>query len=97
MYNNMKGQTLIELLLPIGIMAVILPALLFGLMSTRTGKVQQQQRLRAIALLKQTQEAVRNVREKGWVAFAVNGTYYPSITGTTWSLVSGTDTIDGFT
>lgn len=95
--TNQKGQTLIELLLAIGLMAVILPALFVGLMTARSGKVQQRQRLQATAVLKEAEEAVRSVREKGWSTFAVDGTFHPEITGSSWSLASGSATSNGFT
>lgn len=95
-----KGQTIVELLLVIGLAAIILPAILTGLVASRSGKVQQSQRLEAVALLKETQEAVRNVRENDWNTFAVNGTYYPTIAGSAWTLTSCSPpcpVINGFT
>ena len=93
----MKGQALVELLLAIGLAAIILPAILTGLVATRSGRVQQNQRLEAITILKETQEAVRNVREAGWNTFAVNGTYHPLISGSSWSLASGSAVTNGYT
>ena len=92
-----RGQTLVELLLAIGIAAVVLPALFLGLMSARSGRAQQKQRLEATALLKETKEAVRNVREKGWATFAVNGTFHTEISGSSWTLATGSATVNGFT
>ena len=91
------GQTLIELLILIGIASVFLPALLTGLVASREGKAQQQQRLEAASILKETNEAVRIVREAGWEAFAVNGQYHPVISGNTWSLATGSATTGNFT
>jgi type II secretory pathway pseudopilin PulG len=94
----MRGQTIVELLLVIGLSAIILPALLTGLVASRSGKAQQSQRLEAVALLKETEEAVRNVREKDWNTFAVNGTYYPTILGSSWVLTPcPCPAINGFT
>lgn len=97
--NNCKrrGQSLVELLLVIGLLSLLLPVLANGLISSREGKVQQQQRLAATALLKETEEAVRSVREQGWTTFAVNGTFHPEVSGSSWSLVAGSDTVNGFT
>jgi len=92
-----KGQSLIELLITIGLAAILLPALLTGLVASRNGKAQQDQRLQGVALLKEAQEAVRVVREASWTTFAADGTYHPVISGSTWSLISGTETINGFT
>ncbi len=84
-------------MLAIGLSAILLPAILTGLVSSREGQAQQTQRVEASSLLKQAEEAVRSVREKGWATFAVNGTYHPVISGSTWSLVSGSESIDGYT
>ncbi len=92
-----KGQSLIELLVALGIAAVLLPALLTAFVSTREGRVQQNQRLQAVSILKEAEEAVRVVREKDWNIFAVNGTYHPVISNPTWQLSTGPVTIDGFT
>lgn len=97
MSNLNKGQSLIEFIIAIGLAAIFLPALLTGLISSREGKAQQNQRLKAVALLKETEEVVRDVREKGWTTFAVNGTFHPEISGNSWNLASGTETVGGFT
>lgn len=91
------GQSLVELLLVIGLMGVFLPALLTGLLVSRDGKAQQTQRLQAVTLLKEGEEVVRSVREKGWNSFSINGTYHPAASGSAWSLVPGEETIHGFT
>lgn len=88
---------MIELLIVIGISAILLPALLVGLLASREGKASQSQRSEAIAILGETIEAVRSVREKGWTAFAVNGTFHPQISGSSWILITGSVTLGGFT
>ncbi len=88
---------LVEILLVIAITAIMLPALLTGLISSKQGKAQQGQRVQAIALMKEAEEVVRNVRNQGWGIFAVNGDYHPQISGTSWSLASGDETINDFT
>jgi hypothetical protein len=93
-----RGQALIELLLVIGICALMLSGLITAIFATREGKPQQEMRMKATALLKETEAAVRNIRDNDWSTFAVNGTYYPTISGSSWILSSGTQTTsDGFT
>ena len=92
-----RGQSLVEILLVIGLSALILPALLTGLVSSREGKAQQAQRTQAIYLLNETVDGVRSVREKGWASFAVNGTYYPVISGSSWALATGSATVNELT
>lgn len=91
-----KGQSLVEIVIVMAISIVILPALLTGIISSRQGKVQQAQRTQAVYLLNETIDAVRSVREKGWIPFAVNGTFHPAISGTSWTLATGSATVNGF-
>ncbi len=95
--KNTIGQSLVEIVLVIGLMSVLLPALIVGILSSREGKAQQKERLEATALLKETTEAVRSFRESGWSSFAVNGTFHPTVSGSSWILTSGPDTINNFT
>lgn len=81
----------------IGLSAILLPALLTGFLASREGKAQYGQRIQAVALLKTTVEAVRSVREKSWSLFAINGTFHPEISGSSWTLVAGEDTVNSFT
>ena len=92
-----QGQSLVEILLAFALVFVLLPALLTGWVASRQGKAQQSQRILALPYLTEGQEAVRSVRENGWISFAVNGTYHPVISGSAWSLVSGVETIGVFT
>lgn len=64
-----KGQSLIELLLIIGLLALLLPSILTGWVTSREGVPQQKQRLDASAYLKEVSEAIRSVRDNaGWNA-----------------------------
>ncbi len=91
------GQMIIELLIAFGLASILLPAILMGFVSGSSGKVQQQQRLKATGYLEEGVEAVRSVREADWGGIATNGTYHPVITGNTWTLSSGTETVEDFT
>lgn len=91
------GQSLIEVLIALGLTAILLPALLTGLVASREGKAQEGQRLQATALLREAEDAVRSVRERNWNTFAQNGTFHPQISGSSWSLVAGAESVDGYT
>lgn len=95
--HGQRGQSLVEMLVVIGLSAIMLPALSLALVSSREGRAQEAERLRGTTLLAETDEAVRTVRQKGWSQFAVNGTYHPVVDGGTWSLVSGAEVTEGFT
>lgn len=77
--------------------AMVLPALLTGIVATREGKAQQQQRLQASALMQEAVEAARSVREQGWTAFATDGTYHPAAVDGQWQLAPGPETVGSFT
>ncbi len=93
--NYKKGQSLIEILIVIALTAILLPALFYALMASREARPQQNVRLRASELLKETQDTLRVIRESGWNAVSSSGTFHPERTGNTWMLVSGTDTSNG--
>ncbi len=82
-----KGQSILELMIVMALLAILLPVLLVGFTSSRSGKAQQQQRLQAAALLKEAEEAVRTVRESGWNNIPANGDYYAQPSGSSWSLI----------
>lgn len=91
------GQMIIELLVAFGLASILLPAIMIGFVSGSSGKVQQQQRLKATGYLEEGIEAVRSVREADWNNISINGTYHPDITGNSWTLSNGTETIEDFT
>lgn len=92
-----NGQSLIELLITIALTSIFIPALLTAFLFSREGRSQQEQRLQAVALLQETQEALRSVRERNWTQFAVNGIFHSAVSGAQWTLTPGSQTISGFT
>lgn len=91
------GYSIVELILAMGLATLIFPAILSGVMTTRQGKPQAIQLNQAQSLLTEGQEAVRSIRANGWASIATDGTYHPVINGSSWSLASGTETINGLT
>lgn len=94
--NPQSGQSLIELLVVIALMAAILPPLILTLLASKDGKVQQQKRMTATSFVKESQEALRIIRESGWSNIATPGTYHLVSTAQSWSLASGTEVANGF-
>ncbi len=95
--STKRGASLIELLIAIGVLAIFLPALATGIIYSGRGKVQEETRVQAVSKLRETEEALRQVREAGWNSFSANGTYYPRVSASAWGLVSGASTSAGLT
>ncbi len=108
--NNMKflkfkqqsGQSLIELMVTVGLAAVLLPALLTGFVASRSGRAQAEQRQQALAYMKEGDEAMRVFREAYWPTFSADSS--PTAPGTvyklqqnsgTWQLATGSDPLSG--
>ncbi|HKC04487.1 MAG TPA: type II secretion system protein, partial [Patescibacteria group bacterium] len=87
--KNENGYSLIELLITIGLAAILLPALFAGFFATRGGRAQQGERIQALNLLKEGQEAARVAREGGWNTFAPD---CPAIVATSVSTKKATPT-----
>jgi type II secretory pathway pseudopilin PulG len=94
---NQSGQTVVEVLVAIGVASIMLPALATALVASREGQAQQSQRLEATAMLREADEAVRSERELSWTQIATNGTYHPVVSGSAWDLTSGSETVNGYT
>lgn len=93
---NHRGESLIELLVVAGIVAVLLPALLTAFVLGRDSRPQTLQRAQATALMNEGFEAVRALRDQNWSLIATDGVFYPRVVNTNWSLVSGTESVNGF-
>jgi len=95
--NTQLGQSLVELLVAMGLSAILLPAILTGIMAARGGRAQDVQRIEAVQILKEAQEAVRSIYVRDWTEIENNGTYYPSISTDRWILNPGSTTSAGLT
>lgn len=94
---NNFGQSIIELLIVIGLAAVVLPTVFMGIMSSQEGRAQQRSRMQALSLLREAQDATRSFRDNDWKTFAVDGTYHPHQTNNAWVLLPNAEVINGFT
>ncbi len=94
--RSKAGATLVEVLVAIALTGIMLPALATALITSRAGRSTTLQQQQAHGLLREGQEAVRSVREKGWNNIA-DGTYHPVISGSAWALTSGAETVGAFT
>ncbi len=92
-----KGNSLIELLLVFALAALLLPVLIGGLTSSRDGKAQQLQKFTANSFLKETEEAVKSINERGWSSVPADGTYHVIISQNKWMYSTGSATVNGYT
>lgn len=98
--GDRRGQSIIELLLAIALAMIIFPALFGMFFASRQGKPQLEQRSQAIPLARELETIVRNVREIGWdtfSAYAIGSPYHPVPASGVWTLVAGTESVNGFT
>lgn len=95
--ENKRGTSIVELLIAFGLAAIVIPAILVGIMATRSGRAQHDQRVEAISMLKNSQEAVRSIIQRDWALLPASGTYHPVVSGNVWILSSGSQVENGYT
>lgn len=91
------GQLLVEVMVVMGLMALLLPALVGAIITSKQGEAQRDNRVTATGLLKEMTESVRVIRENDWQDIATNGIYHPQVSGSSWALAAGPETINGLT
>ena len=84
--KDQLGQTLIEILIVIALMALLIPVLSMGLIASREGRPQQIRRSQALQTVQEYHDAIISIRENGWDTIAINGVYHPKTDGISWSL-----------
>lgn len=95
--SKARGSLIVEILVAFGLASILIPVIVLGFISGSNGKVQQEQRLKAIGLYREAEEAVRSIRDANWDEIATNGTYHPLAGGSSWSLDDDSETIGDFT
>lgn len=95
--KSKTGQSLVELVVVMGLSAILIPVVFAGFITAQEGKPQQQQRAQAVGLVHETEEALRSIRERDWTLVASTGTYHPIVSGGSWALAAGNENINGFT
>lgn len=103
--GNMKntGFTIIEILIVIAVITTALAAILGFFAFESQVAERSRMRLEAISLAEETIEAVRNFRDNttwattGVGKFTIDADYHPASSSAGWNIVSGNETINGFT
>ncbi len=91
-----KGQLLVEVLVGIGIMAILVSAILPLILTSTNATIRENKNSIAVSLAKEQIEAVKAVKEENWnnLYSVSKGTdYYPKIDAGKWQLASGIETI----
>lgn len=88
---------MIELLVAMGLLAIVMPTLLAGLALSTQSNQRHEQRQQAQVILNESQEALRTIRADGWANVATPGTYHLEYQSDEWHLASGSATQDGYT
>lgn len=92
-----QGMSLVEVVLAVGIFAVIstgvISSIIYGQESTAVAGARE----RAVKIAEEGIDAVRNIRDSGYVNLPVDGTYGLVISGGVWNLSGVSDITDIFT
>jgi type II secretory pathway pseudopilin PulG len=95
--KNQTGQSITEILVALGLLSILLPALLTGFVAAREGKPQNINRMQAALYIRETQEALRSIRENSWLDLSsvdYGSPYHTKTSAGNWVLIPGTETID---
>jgi len=96
-----SGFGLLEIIIAIGITSITFVAIA-GVAATTLKNIRENENSeKALFYAQEGIEAVRAVKDKGWVAnigtLTFGASYHPAISGSSWSLASGAETIGIFT
>lgn len=95
-HSKQRGFSPVEVLLAATILAVTVTAIIGALVYGRASTAEAGERMRATQLAEEAVEAVRNIRDAGYVNL-IDGTYGLAQSGGTWTLAGSQDTSGTFT
>lgn len=96
MLKTKIGQALVEMMVGMGIAAVIMPAIVTSFFAARGGSAQEAVRMQASGRLREAREVLRIIKESSWDNVKNDGTYHLVLNGGVWSLSGGAETnLDG--
>lgn len=91
-----SGSIIIEALLALAIGTSILAVISQALNASQRGNLQSSQYQQAELYLQEGQEIVKSIQATNWSGLADNGTFHPIISGDSWVLQQGTETLGIF-
>lgn len=95
--KSRRGVVLVEVLVAMGVMAVMLPALVTAYFAARSGQNSTEERLGANLAVVEAQEAVRAIRDRGWeelMVYGDNAEFHPVVIAGRWELAAGQELVD---
>ncbi len=95
--NLSSGYSIIEVIIAMGLAMIVVPVIILGAVTARDGKLQQTQRVQAVALASEASEVIKALRNDNWSNISANGVFHPTITNGNWVFASGSEVVDGFT
>lgn len=95
--NNQRGFSAVEVLLAAAVFGVIVTAIVGALVYGRTSTANAGDRNRANMLAEEGLEAARNIRDAGYTANLIDGTYGLVLSGGVWTLSGSSDVTGNFT
>lgn len=91
-----KGFSLIELVLAIAFFAIIAGGTILPIINSHLNQLEVSKRIQANAVLNETWEALRAIRNRDWANIA-NGTYGLDQTSGIWEFSGASDVVNGIT
>ena len=85
-FKNSRGMGLIEILIVVAILGIGFSAIISFLIFSRGVSHQTIRNTEATSLAEEGVEAVRRMRDQSWSNVSAAGTYYPVISGGSWTL-----------
>ncbi len=82
--HNQKGQSLIELIVALGILVIIVSGITFLILNTYTLNREADERTRAVFIAEEGLEAVRSIRDNDWGDLPSDGDYCIALSGGNW-------------
>lgn len=95
--NNQRGFSAVEVLLAAAVFGVVVTAIIGALVYGRASTATAGDRNRANMLAEEGLEAARNIRDAGYTANLVDGTYGLVLSGGVWTLSGSSDVTGNFT
>lgn len=90
--KNEKGFGLIEIIITAAIIVISFTAFLTLILFSRAATLKAQRNTEAVAQGEEAMEVVRKLKDDNWTtniaSLTAGTTYYPKLTGTTWSLTT---------